>query len=407
MSQVRVVVTGLGVISGIGHERQAFWLSLREGNHGFAPLKGIHPDALRFNMGAEVTGFSPERYLDKRHLEFTDRFTQFALIAAREAFLDAGLQHWTDARRDRFGVVMGSSGGGQITVDEGFVELYKKNKPRLNPLTIPRVMANAAASFIATDLHLTGPAYAISTACSSANHAIGQGFWLIRGGVVDGVVVGGSEAPFSYGNLKAWEALRVISPDLCRPFSKDRNGTILGEGAGVLILESLAHAQDRGAHIYAEIAGFGMSADASHMIQPSSEGAARAMQAALQDASMRADDIDYINAHGTGTLVNDQTEAESIYKVFGQHAGRLLVSSTKSMHGHALGAAGSLEALAVVYALHEGVVPPTANFSEADPECDFDVVPNQARVADIRCALSNSFAFGGLNAVLAFRKWEC
>jgi nodulation protein E len=396
----------LGVISAIGLDRPSFWRAIREGRNGFAPLKAINPDSFRFKIVAEVGDFNPGNYLDKKLLEYLDRFAQFALIAAREAVQDARINEWTEERRNRFGVVMGSSGGGQATIDDGFVELYRNHKPRVHPLTIPRVMANAGASHISIDLGITGPSYAVSTACSSANHAIGQGFWLIRSGVIDGAVVGGSEAPFSFGNLKAWEALRVVSPDLCRPFSRDRNGIILGEGAGVLILESLDHAQARGAHIYAEIAGFGMSADASHVIQPSSDGAARSMHAALQDAAMRPEDIDYINAHGTGTLVNDQTETKSIRKVFGNHANRLLVSSTKSMHGHGLGAAGALEGIAVVFALHEGVAPPTANFSEFDPACDLDVVPNQARLADIRCALSNSFAFGGLNAVLAFRRWN-
>ncbi|NDE57112.1 MAG: beta-ketoacyl-[acyl-carrier-protein] synthase family protein [Gammaproteobacteria bacterium] len=350
--------------------------------------------------------FDPRHYLENKQLEYMDRFAQFALIAAREAFRDANIHDLTDEQRNRFGVVMGSSGGGQGTIDDAFVELYRHHKPRVHPLTIPRVMANAGASHIATDLGITGPCYAVSTACSSANHAIGQGFWLIRSGVIDGAIVGGSEAPLSLGNLKAWEALRVVSPDLCRPFSRDRNGIILGEGAGVLILESLRHARARGAHIYAELAGFGMSADAAHVIQPDSDGAARAMQAALHDAEMCPEDIDYINAHGTGTTVNDLTETVSIRKVFGRHADKLLISSTKSMHGHALGAAGALESVAVALSLQDGLVPPTANFTEADPACDLDVVPNQARRADIRCAVSNSFAFGGLNAVLAFRRWE-
>lgn len=406
MSQPKVVVTGLGILSAIGNDRPSFWNALCQGRNGFAPIKTIDPNSLRFKIVAQIGDFDPRHYLENKQLEYMDRFAQFALIAAREAFRDANIHDWTDEQRNRFGVVMGSSGGGQATIDDGFVELYRHHKPRVHPLTIPRVMANAGASHIATDLGITGPCYAVSTACSSANHAIGQGFWLIRSGVIDGAIVGGSEAPLSFGNLKAWEALRVVSPDLCRPFSRDRNGIILGEGAGVLILESLKHARARGAHIYAELAGFGMSADAAHVIQPCSDGAARAMQAALHDAGMCPEDIDYINAHGTGTTVNDLTETVSIRKVFGRHADKLLISSTKSMHGHALGAAGAMESVAVALSLQDGVVPPTANFTEADPACDLDVVPNQARQADIRCAVSNSFAFGGLNAVLAFRRWE-
>lgn len=406
MSQPKVVVTGLGILSAIGNDRSSFWSALCQGRNGFAPIKTIDPNSLRFKIVAQIGDFDPRHYLENKQLEYMDRFAQLALIAAREAVRDANIHDWTDEKRNRFGVVMGSSGGGQATIDDGFVELYRHNKPRVHPLTIPRVMANAGASHIAIDLGITGPCYAVSTACSSANHAIGQGFWLIRSGVIDGAIVGGSEAPLSFGNLKAWEALRVVSPDLCRPFSRDRNGIILGEGAGVLILESLKHARARGAHIYAELAGFGMSADAAHVIQPCGDGAARAMKAALDDARMCPEDIDYINAHGTGTMVNDLTETVSIRKVFGRHANKLLISSTKSMHGHALGAAGALESVAVALSLQNGVVPPTANFTEADLACDLDLVPNHARRADIRCAVSNSFAFGGLNAVLAFRRWE-
>jgi nodulation protein E len=249
-----------------------------------------------------------------------------------------------------------------------------------------------------------GPAYTLSTACASANHAIGHAFWMIRSGLVDAAITGGSEAPLSFGNLKAWESMRVLSSDLCRPFSKDRNGIVLGEGAGVLFLESLERAQSRSARIYAEVIGFGMSADAVHMIQPSADGAVAAMTAALEDGRIHVEEVDYINAHGTGTTANDATEASSIRRVFGPRADRIPVSSTKSMHGHTLGAAGGLEAVAACLAMSNGVLPPTANFSHADPECDLDVVPNTARPATVRVALSNSFAFGGLNAVLAFRK---
>jgi nodulation protein E len=264
-------------------------------------------------------------------------------------------------------------------------------------------MSNAGASHIAMELTLTGPAYTISSACSSANHAIGQALWMLRSGQADLALAGGSEAPFSLGLLKAWEAMRVVSPDTCRPFSLDRKGLILGEGGAMLVLEPLDSARARGARIYAELAGTGMSADAHHITQGSVTGPAQALRAALADAELPPEAVEYINAHGTGTPVNDPTEARAIRDVFGRHADRLAVSSTKSLHGHALGAAGALEAVATALALHRGMLPPTANFSAPDPECDLDVIPNQARRAAVGAALSSSFAFGGLNAVLAFR----
>jgi nodulation protein E len=266
------------------------------------------------------------------------------------------------------------------------------------------VMANAGASRISLEYGITGPVYTVSTACSSANHAIGQAFWMVRNGVAEAAIAGGSEAPFSMGMLKAWEAMRVVSPDTCRPFSRDRRGLILGEGAAMLALEPLDRARARGAHIWGEIVGFGMSSDAHHITQPSAAGAAKAMRAALSDAAVSLDDIGYINAHGTGTPSNDPTETEAIRSVFGARAGKIPVSSTKSMHGHALGAAGAMEAAAALFAIHEGVIPPTANFTEPDPACDLDVVPNTARAAVVQYALSNSFAFGGLNAVLVLGK---
>jgi nodulation protein E len=275
---------------------------------------------------------------------------------------------------------------------------------RVHPLTIPKTMANAGASHISMEFGITGPSYTISTACSSASHAIGQAFWMVRTGAAPLAITGGSEAPFSFGILKAWEALRVVSPGTCRPFSKDRNGMVLGEGGAMLVLEPLEAARARGARIHAEIVGFGMSSDACHITQPSADGAARAMRSAICDGRLLPESIGYINAHGTGTQANDPTETSAIRAVFGAHANRLAVSSTKSMHGHALGAAGALEALAAILALRDGFLPPTANYNEPDPACDLDVVPNSARKAQIEYALSNSFAFGGLNAVLVFHK---
>lgn len=399
----RVAITGIGVISALGENRTAFWDALRQGKPGIRPLQAINPTLLRFPNGAEVENFDPSRYFEERDIALLDRFAQFGTVAAREAVADAQIE-WRSMLKENAAIVTGCCVGGQTTQDEGFFGLYKNGSPRVNPFTIPRTMANAAASRISLELGVVGPVYTVSTACSSANHAIGQAFWMVRNHVVDLAVAGGSEAVFSLGFLKAWEAMRVVSPDTCRPFSKERRGLILGEGGAMLILEPLEAALGRGARIYAEIAGFGMSSDAHHITQPSPDGAARAMVSALNDAALAPEQIGYINAHGTATLANDATETEAIRKVFGVHADHLAVSSTKSMHGHALGAAGALEAAASALALYSGILPPTANYTTPDPACDLDVIPNHAREAKIQAALSNSFAFGGLNAVLAFRQ---
>ena len=359
---------------------------------------------LRFQYGAEVHGYNSADHFEPKQADYIDRFAQFGVVAAREAIRDSGIE-WNDQNRESTAIVTGSCVGGQSTEDIGFVDLYMYQKPRVNPLTIPRIMANAGASHISIEYGITGPAFTISTACSSSNHAIGHAFWMVRNGTADIALTGGSEAIFSLGFLKAWEAMRVVSPDTCRPFSKDRTGMILGEGGAMLVLETLEGALARGAKIYGEVAGFGMSSDASHITQPSSGGAARAMRGALRDAGLAPERVGYINAHGTATQANDPTETAAIKAVFGAHAGKLAVSSTKSMHGHALGAAGALEAVATVLALHHGVLPPTAGYREADPECDLDVVPNQSRKSCAEAAVSNSFAFGGLNAVIAFKKY--
>jgi nodulation protein E len=405
MDKRRVVVTGLGVISALGKNTAEFWQALSGGQSGIGPIQAVDGAQLRFQNGAEVRGFQPSEYFEEKETGFLDRFAQFAVIAAREAIRDAQLE-WSPALRERTAIVTGSCVGGQTTEDRGFHDVYFAKRNRVHPLTIPLTMANAGASHISMELGVTGPAFTLSTACSSANHAIGQAFWMIRHGVAEMAITGGSEAPFSFGILKAWEAMRVVSPDTCRPFSKNRRGMILGEGGAIVVIEPLETAQARGARIHGELVGFGMSSDAHHLTQPSTEGPARAMRAALEDANLPPDEIGYINAHGTGTLSNDPAETSAIRTVFGSHAGHLAVSSTKSMHGHALGAAGAIEAIATILALGNGVVPPTANFTEPDPECDLDVVPNTSRPLQARYALSNSFAFGGLNAVLAFRRWE-
>ena len=406
----RVAVTGLGVISALGHNAQEFWQALQAGCSGIAPLEAVDRTLLRFTNGAEVRNYAPAQYFDEKELGLLDRFAQFGAIAAREAVAAAGVQ-WTKELRESTAIVTGSCVGGQTTEDEGFVNLYRNDIPRVNPFTIPRTMQNAAASRISLETGVVGPTYTISTACSSSNHAIGQAFWMVRSGGAEMAITGGSEAVFSLGFLKAWEAMRVVSPDTCRPFSKDRRGLILGEGASMLVLEPLDAARARGAAILGEIVGFGMSSDAFHITQPSPDGAARAIRAALSDAGVEPNpfasgNAGYINAHGTATLANDAAETAAIRAVFGEDADRLAVSSTKSMHGHTLGAAGAIEAAATLLALRNGILPPTANFNQPDPACDLDVVPNIARPAAIEFALSNSFAFGGLNAVLAFRRVE-
>jgi nodulation protein E len=405
MGARRVVVTGIGVVSAAGLTAKDFWRTLAEGRSAIGAMRLVDTSVLRFTNGAEARDFDPAQHFESKELDLLDRFAQFGVVAAREAVRDAGVD-WSAALGERTAIVTGNCNGGQTTEDEGFVDLYRRNRSRVNPMTIPRTMGNAAASRISMEFGITGPSYTISTACASSTHAIGQAFWLVRHGLAELAVTGGSEAPFSMGNLKAWEALRVVSPDTCRPFSKDRRGMILGEGGAMLILEPLEAAAARGAHVYAEIVGLGMSADAHHITQPSVEGPAKAMRAALADAGIQPEQVGYINAHGTGTLANDPTETSAIRAVFGAHTERLPVSSTKSMHGHALGAAGALEAIATALALQQGLLPPTANFTAPDPACDLDVVPNTARAAQVEYALSNSFAFGGLNAVLAFRRWE-
>jgi nodulation protein E len=399
----RVAITGLGAICALGRTTAEVAESLREGRSGIAPIESTDASQLRFRNGAEVHGYSHQGYFDDRRADFIDRFAQFAVIAAREAVSCAGVE-WTPKLRETAAIITGSCVGGQSTEDVGFHDVYKLGLNRVHPLTIPKTMANAGASHISMEFGITGPSFTISTACSSAGHAIGQAFWMVRSGMTDLALAGGSEAPFSFGILKAWEAMRVVSPETCRPFSKDRRGMVLGEGAAMLVLEPLEAARARGATIHAEITGFGMSSDACHITQPSAEGAAKAMRAALCDARLMPEAIGYVNAHGTGTLANDVTETAAIRAVFGAHACKLAVSSTKSMHGHALGAAAALECVATVLALRDGVLPPTANYNVPDPECDLDVIPNQARHAQVEWAISNSFAFGGLNAVLALHR---
>ncbi len=400
--QRRVVVTGLGVVSALGTGVAAHFDGLREGRSEIKPIARIPSDRLMIKIAAEATQFEGTDYFDRSQIALFDRVTQMALVAAEEAMAQSGLEV-TEELALKSATIIATAMGGLHTQDENYFAVYHEMKNRVHPFIIPRLMANAPVSQVSMKYGLKGPAYSVATACSSSNHAIGQAFQLVRSGACDAALTGGTESVLCFGGIKAWEGLRVMSKDGCRPFSKTRNGMVLGEGAAILVLEERERALARGAPILAEIVGQGMTADATDIVAPALEGAARAIRLALADAGMAPEEVGYVNAHGTATAINDRTEAAAIRDVFGPAAEGLLVSSTKSMHGHAIGAAGALEAAAVILALTEGVVPPTAGHEEVDPEIGLDIVPNTAREARVSAALSNAFAFGGLNAVLAFR----
>ena len=399
----RVVLTGAGTVNALAPDVAGTMAAMAEGRCGIGPLEFAEVARLTVQIGAQVKGFDPEAHFDRTRLSFYDRFTQFALLAARQAMAQAGLAG-VPGEPTRWGAIIGTAGGGNATVNEAFRAVYAEGKNRVHPFTVPRLMANAAASHISMEWGLMGPTFAVATACASSNHALGLAFQMIRAGLADGMLAGGAESMLNFGGLKAWEGLRVMSPDGCRPFSADRNGMVQGEGAGVFVLESLASAQARGAPILAEITGFCMASDAGDIVMPSREGAARAMRGALADARLASEAVGYINAHGTGTTANDRTEAAAILDVFGDRGRMVPVSSTKAMHGHCIGATGAVELIACLMALKEGVIAPTVNFGAPDPDCPLDVVPNAARQARVDHVMTNAFAFGGLNAVLVLSK---
>jgi nodulation protein E len=401
----RVAITGMGAINALGHDAAATWSAMREGRPAIGPIANIATDLLLVKIAAEVRDYDPLKHFDSKRLILLDRVSQFALIAAREAIAQAGLEFRASGLGERTACIIGTGIGGENSHNEQSSRFYGDKNPRVHPLAIVRVMANAPACHVGMEFGLTGPSFAIVSACASANHAMGQAFEMVRSGKVDFAVTGGSEACVTVPTIKAWEAMRVTADDTCRPFCKQRRGMVLGEGAGIFVLEEYEHARRRGATILAEFAGSGMSADAGDIVLPSETGAAKALAAALADARLVADDVDYINAHGTGTPANDPTESKAIRRVFGARADQLAVSSTKSMHGHALGAAGAIELIAAIGALREGVVPPTANFIDPDPECDLDYVPNTAREAKVANALTNAFGFGGQNISLVLSKF--
>ncbi len=398
----RVVVTGLGVVSSIGSGMDGFREALFAGKTGFSPIAPPNPD-LGFTKVAAVSDFDPGTRFESRLHQGIDRNAQFALAAAEEAIGDSGLVFVREGLGDRTGVITGSGIGGSMTIEALYERLFRQGKRRSSPMAIPNTMPSSGASHISMHHHLRGPSFTISSACASSAHAIGIAQSLIRWGSADVIVAGGHESQLNHASLYAWDALRVVSPTSCRPFSRERDGMILGEGAAMLVLESLEHALGRGARIYAELSGFGMTADAHHLTAPSVEGPVSAMRIALADAGLAPDGIDYVNAHGTGTESNDLNEARAIRGVFGARARELSVGSTKSMHGHTLGAAGAVEAVATILAMHHGIVPPTPGADPLDPDIDLKVIADAAHPRAIRAAMSNSFAFGGLNAVLVFR----
>ncbi|WP_281825551.1 beta-ketoacyl-[acyl-carrier-protein] synthase family protein [Jannaschia rubra] len=398
----RVVITGAGTVNALGTDVAATMEAMREGRSGIGPLDLPDADRLTIRIGAQVRGHDPAAHFDRQRIAMLDRYAQFALMAAGQAVAQAGLT-FDAALADRSGVILGTSGGGLITQDESYREVYAHGKNRVHPFVVPRLMNSAAAAQIAMAHNLMGPSFTVSSACASSNHAIAQAVQMIRTGMAPVMLTGGAEAMLCFGGVKAWEGLRVMSNDTCRPFCATRSGMVQGEGAGVFVLEERDHARARGAEILAEIAGVAMTSDAFDIVMPSQRGAERAMAGALADAGLDAGDVAYVNAHGTATAANDRIESAAIGRVFGVRTDGLMVSSTKSMHGHCIGATGAIELLACIMALRDGVVAPTANFVAPDPECPLDVVPNEARQARVTACLSNAFAFGGMNAVLALR----
>ncbi|AUQ49976.1 3-oxoacyl-[acyl-carrier-protein] synthase FabF [Phaeobacter inhibens] len=399
----RVVITGMGTINALGHTVSETMTSMAEGRCGIGELEFQDIDRLSIRIGGQVRGFEAEGRFNRQQMSLYDRFTQFTLTAAKEAIDQSGLEFHGELSQ-KSGVVLGTAGGGVSTWDDNYRSVYEAGKNRVHPFVVPKLMNNAAASHVSMEHNLKGPSFTVSTACASSNHAMAQAFQMVRSGMAPVMITGGSESMLCFGGVKAWEGLRVMSRDACRPFSANRNGMVQGEGAGVFVFEDYEHARARGADIICEVIGFAMSSDAADIVMPSKQGAARAIAGALHDAKLNPEDVGYVNAHGTGTAANDKTECAAVADVFGPHADNLMISSTKSMHGHLIGGTGAVELLACIMALRDGVVAPTIGYEEPDPECALDVVPNEARQADVTVALSNAFAFGGLNAVLALRK---
>lgn len=401
MGERTVVITGMGAVSAAGRGADALWQAAKAGQGKIGPIEFDRPYAGRVRLGARVPEFDGG-FIGKELLPYCDRFAQYAVAAADDAVAMAGLPQ-DGLAGPRTAVLVGTGIGGAHTIDDGFERMYGQ-KARPEVLAVPKLIASAGPAALTIRYHCMGPSFAIASACSSATQAIGMGMQMVRSGMVDRALVGGSEACITNGGQLAWEALRVLTPDKCRPFSKGRNGMSLGEGAGMFVLETLESAEARGAEPLCELSGYGTSSDAYDPVRPDAAGATRAMEAALADAGLTPDDVDYINAHGTATALNDPTEAEAVGRVFGARAPHIPMSSTKPIHGHALGASGALELVCAIRAMQDNVAPPTINFLEADPKCPVDCVPNTAREMPIDVVMSNSFAFGGINAVLVLAR---
>ncbi|AVW91071.1 beta-ketoacyl-[acyl-carrier-protein] synthase family protein [Celeribacter baekdonensis] len=399
----RVVITGAGTVNALGLDVPSTLAAMAEGKCGIGDLNFRDVDRLAIKIGGQIHEWDAEGQFNRQQMALYDRFTQFTLVAAQQAIGQSGLEFVGELAL-RSGVILGTSGGGLTTQDDNYRMVYEEGKNRVHPFVVPKLMNNAACSHVSMEYNIKGPCYTVATACASSNHAMGQAFNMIRCGMSTAMITGGSESMLCFGGVKAWEGLRVMSKDACRPFSLNRNGMVQGEGAAVFVFEDMEHAQKRGAEILAEVIGFAMTSDASDIVMPSKQGAARAISGAITDARLNKDEIGYINAHGTGTAANDKTECAAVADALGAHADNIMISSTKSMHGHLIGGTGAVELLACIMALKDGIIAPTINYEEPDPECALDVVPNEARDATVDVALSNAFAFGGLNAVLALRK---
>jgi nodulation protein E len=400
----RVFITGMGAVSAAGVGAKVLWQAARDGRSCVGEIRLPRPHRGRIKIAAQVNDFDPKAYLDAKLLPFLDPVTQYLLVAADEAVAQSGISRDVLAGA-RTASIIGTGIAGMTTIEEGHYQIFIQNgRPEL--LTIPKLIPSSCPSNVSMRFGTTGPCLAVGSACSSATQAIGLGAQMIRFGLADRALVGGTEDCITSGTMLSWEALRVLTPDFCRPFSKNRNGMVIGAGAGVFLLEAEDVARERHATPLAELAGYGTSSDAKDHVRPDATGAAAAMQYALQDADVPAEAIDYINAHGTGTVVNDLTESEAIGMVFGKRAQIVPVSSTKPIHGHGLGAGGALELVVTIGAVRESVAPPTINWSLADEKCPVDAIPNEARPLPINLAMSNSFAFGGINAVLIVRKIE-
>jgi nodulation protein E len=401
----RVVVTGMGAVTPIGNTVDEFWAGIKSGTCGVGPVTGFPLDDLKILIAAQVKNFDHKARLKHftrdKIITYADRYSWFAAAAADEAVKQSGLKLPME-NPYRAACIVGSGGAGLVSVENAYRDLFIHHKRATHPLTLLRIIGSSAAAHVGIEFGVKGPTFATCSACSTATHALGLARDYIQNGVVDVAIAGASESVINYGTMKAWQALHVLSPEGCFPFSKKRNGTVLGEGAGILVLESYEHAKARGATILAELKGYATTSDSGDMVNPSTEGPREAMRLALEDAGLAATDINYLNAHGTATAINDRNETVAIKEVFGDHARKLAISSTKSMHGHPLGAGGGIEAIACIKAIYEGYAPPTIGLSDPDPDCDLDYVPNVGRPMKINYAMSNSFAFGGLNAVVVF-----